>query len=238
MNQQKEHRKLVAWFSYHFCRAFRIKSAQVTLISHLLAQRTSWFKESESCSVMYDSLRPHGLYSPANFLGQNTGVGSLSLLQGVFPTQELNPGLPHCRWIPYQVSYKGSPSWFKEYENTWSFSVFSAIFINEHHLSEFQNLRMFLKLMFSEINDTVILLMPAEFFWTLSLTVQFKYHSLTQPPILLSLTTNRTPCLHGHFDHCPPPVQNTQWLPLALATVPSAWPLAVSKGWAPLLFLS
>ena len=149
MNQQKEHRRLAAWFSYHFCRAFHIKSAQVTLISHLLAQRTSWFKESESCSVMCDSLRPHGLYSPVNFLGQNTGVGSLSLLQGVFPTQELNAGLPHCRRIPYQLSYKGSLSWFKEYENTWSFSVFSAIFINEHHLSEFQNLRIscFLKLM-------------------------------------------------------------------------------------------
>ena len=43
--------------------------------------------------------------------------------------------------------------------------------------------------MFSEINDTnVMLLMPAEFFWTLSFTVQFKYHSLTQPPILPSLT--------------------------------------------------
>ena len=55
--------------------------------------------ESESYSVVSDSLRPHGLYSPGNFPGQNTGVGSLSLLQGIFPTQGLNPGLPHCRWI-------------------------------------------------------------------------------------------------------------------------------------------
>ena len=46
--------------------------------------------ESESCSVMSDSLRPRGLYSPWNFPGQNTGVGSLSLLQGIFPTQESN----------------------------------------------------------------------------------------------------------------------------------------------------
>ena len=36
-------------------------------------------------------------------------VGSLSLLQGIFPTQGLNPGLPHCRWILYQLSQKGSP---------------------------------------------------------------------------------------------------------------------------------
>ena len=51
--------------------------------------------ESESRSVVFDCLRPHGLYSPWNSPGQNTGVGSLSLLQGIFPTQELNPGLLH-----------------------------------------------------------------------------------------------------------------------------------------------
>ena len=39
-----------------------------------------------------------------------TGVGSLSLLQRIFPTQRLNPGLPHCRRILYQLSHKGSPS--------------------------------------------------------------------------------------------------------------------------------
>ena len=38
-----------------------------------------------------------------------TGVGSLSLLQGIFPTQVSNPGLTHCRWILYQLSHKGSP---------------------------------------------------------------------------------------------------------------------------------
>ena len=48
--------------------------------------------ESESHSVTSDSLQPHGLYSPWNSPGQTTGVGSLSLLQGIFPTQELNPG--------------------------------------------------------------------------------------------------------------------------------------------------
>ena len=48
---------------------------------------------------------PHGLYSPRNSPGQNTGVGSLSLLQGIFPTQELNQSLLHCRLILYQLSY-------------------------------------------------------------------------------------------------------------------------------------
>ena len=52
---------------------------------------------------------PHRLYSPWNSPGQNTGVGSLSLLQGIFLTQGSNTGLPHCRQIPYQLSHKGSP---------------------------------------------------------------------------------------------------------------------------------
>ena len=66
-------------------------------------------RESESHSVVSDSLWPHGLYSPWNSPGQNTGVGSLSLLQGIFPTQGLNRGLLHCRWILYQLSPQGSP---------------------------------------------------------------------------------------------------------------------------------
>ena len=59
--------------------------------------------------LMSDSLRPHGLYSRRNSLDQNTGVSSLSLLQGIFPTQGSNRGLPQCRRILYQPSHKGSP---------------------------------------------------------------------------------------------------------------------------------
>ena len=54
-------------------------------------------------------LWPHALYSQWNSPGQNAGVGSLPLLQGIFPTQGSNPGLLHCRWILYQLSHKGSP---------------------------------------------------------------------------------------------------------------------------------
>jgi len=57
---------------------------------------------------MSDSLRPQELYSPWNSLGQNTGMGSICLLQEIFPTQGSNPGLPHCRQILYQLSHKGS----------------------------------------------------------------------------------------------------------------------------------
>ena len=43
------------------------------------------------------------------FSRPDTGMGSLSLLQGIFPTQGSNPGLPPCRQILYQLSYLGSP---------------------------------------------------------------------------------------------------------------------------------
>ena len=65
-------------------------------------------KWKSSLPVVSDSLRPHGLYSPWNCPCQNTGVGSLSLLQGIFPTQGSNPGLLHCRWILYCLSHQGS----------------------------------------------------------------------------------------------------------------------------------
>ena len=64
---------------------------------------------------MSDSLWRHELYSRWNSPGQNTGVGSLSLLQGIFPAQRPNPFLPYCRQILYQLSHKGIPNcvtWF------------------------------------------------------------------------------------------------------------------------------
>ena len=55
---------------------------------------------------MSNSLQPRGLFSPWNSPGKNTGIGSLSFLQGNFPTQGSNPGLPHCRRVLYQLSHK------------------------------------------------------------------------------------------------------------------------------------
>ena len=75
---------------------------------HVLVRMNSE-SESKSHSVASNSLQPHGLHSPWNSPGQNTGVGSFSLLQGIFTTQGSNPGLPHCRRIFYQLSHKGSP---------------------------------------------------------------------------------------------------------------------------------
>ena len=68
-----------------------------------------WISSCESYSVVFDSLQPQGLFSPWNSPGQTTKVSRFSLLQGVFLAQGLNPGLPHCRCIFYQLSHKGSP---------------------------------------------------------------------------------------------------------------------------------
>ena len=62
-------------------------------------------KVTQSCPT----LQTHGLYSSWNFPGQNTGVGSLSFLQGIFPIQGSYPGLLCCRQILYQLSDKGNP---------------------------------------------------------------------------------------------------------------------------------
>ena len=55
---------------------------------------------------MSDPLRPPGLYSPWNSPGQNSRVGSLSLLQGIFSAQGSNPGVLHCRQILYQLNHQ------------------------------------------------------------------------------------------------------------------------------------
>ena len=62
-------------------------------------------KWSESHLAVSDFLWQHGLYSSWNSLGQNTGVGSLSLLQGTFLTQGQNPGLLHCKRILHQLNH-------------------------------------------------------------------------------------------------------------------------------------
>ena len=86
---------------------------QCRLTLKMLSQReaqclTQKWSESESDSVVSDYLWAHGLYSPRNPPGQNTGVGSCPFLQGIFPIQGSNSGLLHCRRILYQLSHKGS----------------------------------------------------------------------------------------------------------------------------------
>ena len=73
-------------------------------------------KAAQSCPTLCDPMdytyTVHGILQ-----AKITGVGSLSLLQGIFPTQGSNPGLPHCRWIIYQLSHKGSQIFYVSSDN-------------------------------------------------------------------------------------------------------------------------
>ena len=69
---------------------------------------------------MSDSLQPHGLgptrlLYPWDFPGNSAGVDCHFLLQGILPTQGLNPGLLHCRQTLYRLSHQGSPGESKLY---------------------------------------------------------------------------------------------------------------------------
>ena len=92
--------------------------------SHLPLRKTCYLKEifslknpiilnvkseSESRSVMSNSLWHHGLYSPWNSSGQHTRVGTLSLLQGIFQAQGLNPGFPTLQADSLSPEPQGSP---------------------------------------------------------------------------------------------------------------------------------
>ena len=99
---------------YNYCSNFRAMHAycmnKSIHIHQLKLLCLLWKKVKVKVALLCPTLWPHGLYSPWYSLGQNTRVGTLSLLQGIFPTQELNPGLLHCRWILYQLSHKESPN--------------------------------------------------------------------------------------------------------------------------------
>ena len=86
---------------------------QVGVLLCTLLYRTVWSTISASRSVWPDSLRPHRpqptrLHCPWDFSSKDTGVHCHFLLQGIFATKGLNPGVLSCRQILYQLSYKGS----------------------------------------------------------------------------------------------------------------------------------
>ena len=68
-----------------------------------------------------------------NSPGKNTGVGCHFLLQGIFPTQGLNPGLLHCRWSLYHLSHQGSPIWIQKVLCKTVF--FKSLLLLTHHSS-------------------------------------------------------------------------------------------------------
>ena len=76
---------------------------------------------AQLCLTLCDPMdcSPQGSSVPGNSPGKNTGVGSLSLLPGIFPTQDLNGGLLHCRQILYRLCYQRLRSGRKEVEGEW-----------------------------------------------------------------------------------------------------------------------
>ena len=106
------------------CPRLRLSMSSACLLSvESFSQRTALSREVRtcknkgkqsvlSCSVVSNSLQPHGLNSPpcssvhGHSLGKNTEVGCHALLQGIFPTQGSNPGPPHCRRILYHLSHQ------------------------------------------------------------------------------------------------------------------------------------
>ena len=71
---------------------------KVKLLSHVRLFVTPWIAAYQASPSM-------------GFYQQGTGVGYHCLLQGIFPTQELNPGLPYCRQMLYPLSHQRSPKW-------------------------------------------------------------------------------------------------------------------------------
>ena len=87
--------------------------ASIQLKRCYLVNETSFYVLMMRRSVMSDSLRPHGLQPtrllcPWDFPGNSTRVDCHFLLQGIFPTQRSNPGLPHCKQMLYHLSHQGS----------------------------------------------------------------------------------------------------------------------------------
>ena len=99
---------VLVWLASICVRVFIYESDRHRLCEPL-SSRTSWIrvwvKVSQSCPTLCHPMD----CSPWSSPGQNTGVCSLSLLQGIFPNQGSNPGLPPCRQILYQFSHKGTP---------------------------------------------------------------------------------------------------------------------------------
>ena len=99
--------RILEWVAISFSRGSSWPRNR-TQVSHKQADALTSEPPGKPCVTLCDTglpwtLIPWTLYSPWNSPGQNTGVTSLSLLQGS------NPGLPHCRWILYQLSHKESP---------------------------------------------------------------------------------------------------------------------------------
>ena len=94
-------------------RIFQIEDKPLLYISgsHSFLLNAALCLVAQSCLTLFDlkDCSPPGSSIHGDSPGKNTGVSCHAPLQGIFPTQGSNPGLPHCRLILYQLSHKGSP---------------------------------------------------------------------------------------------------------------------------------
>ena len=113
MTEIRQDRSILIYMTFFsFCLGTALSSAFINLFMSFFTLRIPPFcpsthlkvKVAQSCLTLWNPMD-----CPWNSPGRNTGVGSLSLLQGIFPTPGSNPGFLLCRQIPYQLSHKGSP---------------------------------------------------------------------------------------------------------------------------------
>ena len=90
-------------------RHIKMFGKQVTCLNVLQSKTTRSKAVGHQAGFILDAVRESQTIRDH---GQNTGVGSLFLLQGIFPTQGSNPCLPYCRWILYQLSHKRSQEYW------------------------------------------------------------------------------------------------------------------------------
>ena len=149
---------------------------------HLPPQHYTFNENEKWKSLSRVRLWPHGLYRPWNSPGQNTGGGSRSPLQGIFPTQGSNPSLLHYRWILYQLSHQESSIPFMSLSNPSqgfvdSFSNGDRFLPYPWDYSDFYTylLECFNSLWFCTICSFLKLLLPAPI-WGLRVTVPNSHH--------------------------------------------------------------
>ena len=109
-NRKSDNLKRAKNVNRHFSNLKRLEKND-TCMAKKHMDRYSLCLVSQSCPSL---CKPMGYSSPGSSVhgisqGKNTEMGCHTLFQGIFPTQGLNPGLPHCRQILYHLSHQASP---------------------------------------------------------------------------------------------------------------------------------
>ena len=169
------------------------------------------------------------IYSPWDSPGQNTGVGSCSLLQGIFPTQGSNPSLQHCRWILPQLSYKGSPRILD-----WVAYPFSSRSSQESNRGLLRCRQILYQLSYQRSQEPFFLTSPDQLFKTMRTASSWAEFILSGCRILQALfqgprilRPDWATCGRSYFSL----TREECWLSLDFSTVTSAVDLSRARAW-------